>query len=76
MINFLCSLSLLLAQNETEKTITTIGIACFAFFIFFLIIDSVVKQKFIPKDGPIRGFLIFLFLLAIIAFFVYVIFIK
>lgn len=76
MINFLCSLSLLLAQNEAEKMITTIGIACFAFFIFFLILDSVIKQKFIPKEGPIRGFLIFVFLLAVIGFFVYTIFIK
>ena len=76
MIEFLSSLSLLLAQNEAEKNITILGIAFFAAFMFFLILDSTIKQKFVPKNGAIRGFLIFLFILAIVAFFVYTIFVK
>lgn len=69
-------ISLILAQNNTEKTVTTIGIAMFAAFMFFLIVDSIVKQKLVPKDSAVRGFLIFLFIIAIIAYFVYTIFIK
>ena len=76
MLSFLTSLSLLLAQNEMEKKITLIGIAFFAAFMFFLALDSTIKQKFVPKNGVIRGFLIFLFILAIVAFFVYTIFVK
>ena len=76
MVDFLCSMSLLLAQNKLEITLTTVGIALFIGFIFFLIIDSMVKQKFVPKDGHLRGFLIFVMILSIIGLFVYVIFIK
>lgn len=76
MFDFLCSLSLMLAQNELEKKLTIFGIACFAGFMFYLILDSTIKQKFIPKAGPIRGFLIFLFLLAIVAFIVYINYLK
>ena len=76
MINIVSSMYFLLAQNKFEKTLTTVGIALFVGFMFFLIIDSMVKQKYVPKDKHVRGFLIFLMILSIIAFFVYVIFIK
>ena len=76
MLDFLCSISLMLAQNEIEKKITIFGLICFAGFMFYLCLDSVLKQKFVPKNGVIRGFLIFLFVLAIIAFIVYIIFTK
>ena len=76
MIEILNSISIMLAQNEAEKTITAIGIAFFAAFIFYLILDSTIKQKFIPKNPAIRGFLIFVFILAVVACVYYIIFIK
>ncbi len=76
MTELLTAISLILAQNEAEKTITTIGLAFFAAFIFYLILDSTIKQKFIPKNGAIRGFLIFIFILASVACICYIIFIK
>ena len=76
MIEFMTAISLLLKQNEAEKTITSIGLAFFAAFIFYLILDSTIKQKFIPNNKAIRGFLIFIFLAASIACICYIIFIK
>lgn len=76
MLNFISSVALLLAQNEAEKSITLIGLAFFAAFMLFLALDSVIKQKFIPKNKTIRGFLIFLFIIAAIACIWYMIFIK
>lgn len=76
MITFLSALSLILAQNDAEKKITILGLALFAAFMFYLILDSTIKQKFIPKNGALRGFLIFVFIIIIIALFVYIIFVK
>jgi len=72
MISFAYTLSLTLSQTLTERRITILGLAFFAAFMFFLIIDSALKQKLVPKSPVVRGFLIFLFLLAIVAFFAYI----
>ena len=67
MLQTLCSLVFMLAQNETEKSLTILGLTLFGGFMFFLILDSIIKGKWIPKKGPIRGFLIFIFIMVIIA---------
>lgn len=67
MISQICKVCLLLAQNAREKNMTVIGIAFFAGFIFYLIVDSLIKGKLVPKKGPIRNFLIVVFILTIIA---------
>ncbi len=69
MFNYISSLIMLLAQTEKEKSVTIVGLAIFAGFIFFLIVDTTIKGKFVPKKGPVKKFLIFLFLLAVIILF-------
>ena len=76
MFQFLKSISLMLVQTEKEKMFTVVGLAVFIDFLFFLILDSTIKQKYIPKNPAIRGFLIFLMILSIIALGVYFIFVK
>ena len=67
MLQTLCSLVFMLAQNETEKSLTILGLTLFGGFMFFLILDSLIKGKWVPKKGPTRGFLIFIFIMVIIA---------
>ncbi len=67
MMSALASILFMLEQNSLEKDITILGVTMFGFLMFFLIIDSTVKNKYIPKKGPVRGFLIFLLLLAVVA---------
>lgn len=76
MISLICNITFLLAQNETEKDMTILGVTLFGAFIFFLILDSIIKGKWIPKKGPLRGFLIFLFSMAVIAIILLIIFYK
>lgn len=76
MLNALCLVSLMLAQNETEKNLTKIGLAFFAVFIFMLILDTVVKHKIMPKSKPLQYFLIFLFVATIIALMLLLIYYK
>ncbi len=66
----------MLAQNSDEKSITIVGIALFAGLMLFLILDSLAKNVYIPKKGPVRGFLIFLLIVAIIAINLLIIFNK
>ncbi len=67
MLQTLCSLVFMLAQNETEKSLTILGLTLFGGFMFFLILDSLIKGKWVPKKGPARGFLIFIFIMVVIA---------
>ena len=76
MIETLCSLFMLLAQNETEKSLTVLGVTLFGGFIFFLILDSIIKNKWVPKKGPVKKFLIFIFILVVIAVALLIIFYK
>lgn len=76
MINSLGSLVYMLAQNAAERRLTIIGVALFGAFILFLIMDSLAKGKYIPKKGPIRGFLIFLFIVIIVIFILLIIYYK
>lgn len=76
MIETLCSLFMLLAQNETEKGLTVLGVTLFGGFIFFLILDSIIKNKWVPKKGPVKKFLIFIFILVVIAVALLIIFYK
>ncbi len=66
MISYVSSLALLLAQNAEEKSLTYIGLALFAGFLFFLIVDTTIKGKYVPKKPVMRNFLIVLFILVII----------
>ena len=72
----IASLVYMLAQNETEKNLTILGLALFAGLMFFLILDSLAKGHYIPKKGPVRGFLIFLLIVAVIAINLLIIFYK
>lgn len=76
MANVVSSLMFMLAQNAREKDITILGIAFFAAFMMYLIIDSTVKNRYIPKKGPVRSFLIFLLIVAVIAIILLIIFYK
>ena len=76
MINFFNSISLLLAQTEQEKDLTVIGIALVAGFFFFLMLDTIIKNKWTPKSPVVKYFIIFLFIISIIALTVYYIFVK
>jgi len=76
MMSLICNIALMLAQNETEKNMTILGVTLFCAFIFFLILDSIIKGKWVPKKGPLRGFLIFLFSIAVIAIILLIIFEK
>ena len=76
MGSFISSLALLLAQTEEEKSLTFIGVALFIGFIFFLIVDTTVKGRFVPKKPVMRKFLIVLFILMIILLFMLFIFYK
>lgn len=76
-MNFdLNALVFLLAQNATEKSITLVSVALFAAFLFYLIIDASVKGKLMPKKGPVKKFVIYLFAIAIIALIMLIIFYK
>ena len=76
MITYISSLALLLAQNAEEKSLTYIGLALFAGFLFFLIVDTTIKGKFVPKKPVMRNFLIVLFILVIILLILLFIFYK
>lgn len=76
MIQFFSSIFTMLAQNETEKSLTVLGLTLFAGFIFFLILDSIIKNKWVPKKGPVKKFLIFIFILVVIAVGLLIIFYK
>ena len=65
MISYISSLALLLAQNAEEKSLTYLGVALFAGFLFFLIVDSTIKGRFVPKKDSLRKFLIVLFVVVI-----------
>ena len=67
MIYYLSNLVFMLAQNSDEKMWTLLGVTFLGAFIFFLIIDSTIKGKFVPKKGPLRKFLTFLFLVIVVA---------
>lgn len=59
--------ALILAQTEQEKQMTYVGLAIFGFFLFVLIMDSLAKGKFIPKKGPMKITIIFMFIVVVIA---------
>ena len=76
MISYISTLALLLAQTAEEKSLTYVGLALFAGFLFFLIIDTTIKGKFVPKSPVMRKFLIFFFILIVIIIFMLFIFSK
>lgn len=76
MISYISSIVMYLAQNAEEKSLTYVGLAFFAGFLFFLIVDTTVKGRFVPKKSVIRHFLIFLFILVIILLIMLFIFYK
>ena len=67
MISSILNVVFMLAQNGTEKSLTYLGVALFGGFMFFLIVDSLIKGKFVPKKKNVRAFLIVLFVVAVIA---------
>lgn len=70
------ALVFMLAQNAQEKSITIVGIALFAAFMFYLFIDASIKGKLVPKKGPVKTFVLYLFFIAIIALILLIIFYK
>ena len=76
IISAINSAVMVLAQNSDERSLTLLGVALFAVLMLFLIIDSLAKNKYIPKKGPIRGFLVFLLIMAVIVINLLIIFYK
>ena len=76
MISYISTLALFLAQNAEEKSLTYIGLALFAGFLFFMIVDTTVKGRFVPKKPVMRKFLIFLFVIIVIIIILLFIFYK
>lgn len=70
------ALVFMLAQNAQEKSITIVSIALFAAFMFYLFIDASIKGKLVPKKGPVKTFVLYLFFIAIIALILLIIFYK
>lgn len=68
--------ALMLAQNAMEKDLTKLGLAFFAAFMFFLIMDSTIKSRYVPKSKAVVGLLVFLFVATIIALIVLFIYYK
>lgn len=58
-------MSLLLEQNEIEKRLTSIGLVILVILFLVLVIDSIVKERFVPKSGLVRGIILVCLLLAI-----------
>ena len=61
MAMLLSVLNLLLEQTKAEKEFTIIGVSIFA------VLDSVVKNKLVPKNKNVKLFIIFLFIASLIA---------
>ena len=76
MISKICSSIYVLAQNATEKMLTKVGLAFFAFFLLILIIDATVKNKWVPKSKQMLAFIVFLFIATIIALILLLIYYK
>ena len=76
MLSMLCTQIFMLAQNEEEKGLTVLGLALFAGLMLFLLIDTFAKNKYIPKKSPLRGFIVFLMLISLIAVFLLIIYYK
>ncbi len=67
MAMLLSVLNLLLEQTKAEKEFTIIGVSIFAVIVFMLLLDSVVKNKLVPKNKNVKLFIIFLFIASLIA---------
>lgn len=76
MLNLLNSIYFILAQNEAEKSFTILGLTLIMGFIFYILVDTLGKNKWVPKGGNVKTFLICLFVIVIIALTLYIIFNK
>ncbi len=76
MLNFLSSIVFLLEQNVTEKRFTILGIGIFVVFIFMLILSTLSKEGFMPKNTAVRNFMIFILIASIVALILLLIFYK
>lgn len=61
------TIGLLLEQTTQEKNLTLLSVALLAGLFLILIIDAITKNVFIPKNQKLLGFIIFLFVAALIA---------
>ena len=76
MLNRLSTIIYMLAQNATEKRFTKLGVALFVGLLVILIIHSTVKDGWLPKSSGLRYFIIFLFIISVIALILLLIFYK
>lgn len=60
-------LNLLLAQTAQEKNLTLLSVALLAGLFLILLLDATTKNVYVPKNQKLLGFIIFLFVAAIIA---------
>ena len=69
MIHLLNFLPFLLAQNETEKTISMVSMIIMGLILLFFVIDSTARYKsdYAPRSRSYKAFLVFLFLIAMAA---------
>ncbi len=67
MIAFLSQMRFLLEQTAAEKRATILSLALFAVLVFMLFLDSVIKNTIMPKNKNVKLFVIFLFMVTLIA---------
>lgn len=67
MAMLLSVMTFLLEQTAAEKRATILSVTLFAVLVFMLFLDSVIKNKIVPKNVNVRLFIMFLLIVAIIA---------
>lgn len=74
MLNKLSSIIYMLAQNATEKRMTKLGVALFVGFLVILLIHTTIKDGWLPKSKSVTYFVIFLFIISVVALILLLIF--
>ena len=69
MIESVSRIIFLLAQTQDEKSMTILGFTFLGAFLFYLILDSTIKNWHTPKNKKFRYFMIFLALVCVFVVF-------
>ena len=76
MLNKLYTIIYMLEQNATEKRFTKLGIALFVGLLVILLIHTTIKDGLLPKSNAVKYFIIFLFIISVVALILLLIFYK
>lgn len=69
MIESVSRIIFLLAQTQDERSMTILGFTFLGAFLFYLILDSTIKNWHTPKNKKFRYFMIFLLLVCVFVVF-------